>query len=74
MELNYSGVGEILRSSGVESFLKSEAGKRANSLGAGYGTSTYHAGTRVIASIATLSDEAAKDNLRNNSLLKAVSS
>lgn len=74
VELNYAGVGEILRSPGVASFLSAEATKRAHSLGSGYGTSTYYAGTRVIASIATLSDKAARDNLENNSLLKAVSS
>ena len=33
---------------------------------------TYRAGTRVIASVFTDTDEAAQDNLDNNTLLKAV--
>lgn len=74
VEINYAGVGEILKSSGMEEFLLNEAKTRASSLGSGYGTSTYHAGTRVIASISTLSQKAAKENLEKNTLLKAVSS
>ncbi len=73
IELNYAGVGQLLRSEEIKAFLKEQAVSRAESLGEGYATDTYQAGTRVIASIFTESAEAAKDNMENNSLLKAVS-
>ena len=41
--------------------------------GDGYATDVYQAGTRVIASVYTETEEAMKDNLENNTLLKAVS-
>lgn len=71
--LSYSGIGEILRSEGMAACVNGEAGRIAAALGDGYATDTYHAGTRVIASVYTLTKDAAKDNSENNSLLKAVS-
>ena len=41
--------------------------------GDGYATDVYQAGSRVIASVYTETEEAMKDNLENNTLLKAVS-
>lgn len=73
IELNYAGVGQLLRSDEVKAYLEAQASERAESLGDGYETDTYRAGTRVIASIYTGTREAAKDNMENNSLLKAVS-
>lgn len=73
IEINYAGVGQLLRSGETQAFLQQLASSRANVLGSGYATDTYQAGTRVIASVYTDSVEAAKDNLQNNTLLKVVS-
>lgn len=73
IELNRAGVGQLLKSDEVKNFISAEAERRAQGLGDGYGTDTYKAGTRVIASIFTESPEAAKENMENNTLLKAVS-
>ena len=73
VEINYAGVGALLKSDEVRSFIGAEAERRAQSLGDGYGTDTYMAGSRVIASIYTETAEAAQENMENNTLLKAVS-
>lgn len=73
IELNYAGVGALLKSEEVKTFIKDIADQRAAQLGEGYATDTHQAGTRVVASIYTETAEAAKDNLENNSLLRAVS-
>ena len=72
IELNYAGVGELLRSSEMEEMLRETAQEVASRAGPGYEVDTYRAGTRVIASVFTDTDEAAQDNLDNNTLLKAV--
>lgn len=73
IELNYAGVGQLLKSDEIREFIKTEADRRASALGAGYATDSHMAGTRVISSIFTETAAAAKDNTENNSLLKAVS-
>lgn len=73
VELSYSGIGEILRSEEMAACVRGEAGRIFAALGDGYASDTYHAGTRVIASVFTETKDAAKDNSENNSLLKAVS-
>ena len=74
VELSYEGIGSILRSEEMAACVKAEADKRAAGLGAGYAADIKHMGTRVISSVYTETAEAAADNLKNNSLLKAVSS
>ena len=73
IELNSGGIGELLKSSEVDAFLQETASGVRQSCGAGYETDSYHAGSRVIASVFTANSKAAKDNLQNNTLLKAVS-
>lgn len=73
IEINYAGVGQLLRSEETQQFLQTLASERASALGAGYDSDTYKAGTRVIASVYTDTPEAARDNLKNNTLLKVVS-
>lgn len=65
-------VGELLRSEEMAACIKAEADSRAAGLGDGYATDSKVLGTRVVSSIYTLTFEAAADNSRNNSLLKAV--
>ena len=65
-------VGALLRSPEMAACVKAEADSRAAGLGAGYGTDSKVLKTRVVSSIFTETMEAAKDNSKNNSLLKAV--
>ena len=73
VELNYAGVGELLKSQEIADTVKEVAEQVADRAGDGYATDVYQAGTRVIASVYTETEEAMKDNLENNTLLKAVS-
>lgn len=73
VELNYAGVGELLKSQEIADTVKEVAEQVAARAGDGYATDVYQAGTRVIASVYTETEEAMKDNLENNTLLKAVS-
>ena len=70
--LSYSGIGSILRSEEMAACVKAEADKRAAMLGGGYASDVHHPGTRVIASVFTQTREAAQDNMKNNTLLRAV--
>lgn len=73
IEINFAGVGQLLRSDETKKFIQQIASGRATMLGTGYASDTYQAGTRVIASVYTDTPEAAKDNMKNNTLLKVVS-
>lgn len=72
VKLNYAGVGELLRSAEMKDCLAEIAAEKAAALGSGYGTDTYSAPTRVIASVFTETREAYQDNLQNNTLLKSL--
>lgn len=66
-ELNYKGVGELLHSSEMESVLMEHANQIATNAGDGY--QAVQKGTRVI--VVPVTKAAEKDNLNNNTLLKA---
>lgn len=72
IEINYAGVGELLHSQEIADAVKEAADQVAQKAGEGYATDVYQAGTRVIASVYTETEEAMKDNMDNNTLLKAV--
>lgn len=69
-ELNYNGVSELLKGPNMQAVLVSEAVKVKNRVGDGY--SVYVGPTRANVSVRTETDDAAQDNLDNNTLLKAV--
>ena len=69
-ELNRSGVWELLNSKELEDLLLEEARKRMPS--GDYEAVTFKGSTRVVARISTKSIQAAKENLANNTLLKAL--
>lgn len=71
-ELNREGVKELLLSSEMENVCKSYADKARSSLGEGYEVTTHRGSSRVNASIAATTYQTRKDNLENNTLLKAV--
>lgn len=74
IELNKDGIKELLTSEEVTNMLKGYADSARQKLGDGYEVTTYQNGkTRANASIHAVTTEAYKDNLENNTLLKAVS-
>lgn len=71
-ELNSAGVRELLKSSAMKNICQSHAQKIATRAGTGYEVDTYTGSNRVNASVGTATAEAYRDNLKNNTLLKAV--
>lgn len=73
VELNSSGVRDLLKSPEMEAYLKRIADDMKHDCGSGYETDTKQMGTRVIASVYTDTYEAMKRNYETNELLKAAS-
>ena len=72
IKLNSEGVRELLRSAEMLAECERLANDMGAQLGDGYEVSTYVGENRVNASVKAASNAAKKDNLDNNSLLKAV--
>ena len=72
LELNQSGVRELLKSPEMAALLQEQADAIAGRCGDGYGTDTMLMETRVIASVFTDTKEAYRDNLDNNTILRAL--
>ena len=72
VELNSEGVRELLRSPEMAAICQAQAKAIAGRAGDGYSVSTYTGANRVNASVITETPEAMQDNLKNNTLLKAV--
>ena len=73
IELNREGVRELLRSTEMAGICKQYAGQIAARAGEGYEVTTYTGTNRVNASVCVATDEAYRDNMKNNTLIKAVS-
>lgn len=72
IELNRAAVRELLRSSEMQSICKELADGIAGRVGSGYEVTTHTGKNRVNASVNATSYEAKRDNMKNNTLLKAV--
>lgn len=72
IELNRDGVRQLLRSQEMQDICKQEAQTIANSCGDGYGVDSYTGKTRCNAMVWADTWEAKRDNLENNTLIKAV--
>lgn len=72
VELNSDGVRELLRSQEIMAECRAHAQAIASRAGDGYTVSTYTGVNRVNASVMAATPEAIKDNIKNNTLLKAV--
>lgn len=70
--LNSAGISSILRSQEMQTMLEDRAAEIAGRAGAGYGYSSHDTGQRIITNVYADTDEARKDNLENNTLLKAL--
>ena len=74
LELNESGVGELLKCPAVQGYIEELARRQVARAGDGYGYKIMHSSKdgRVTALIKADSDKAKKDNLENNTLLKST--
>ncbi len=73
IELNSAGIRELLRSDEMKTMLEAEARNRAAGLGSGYEVNTYTGRNRANAEITAETYAAKKENLKNNTLLRAIS-
>lgn len=71
IELNSSGIRQLLKSEEMGQMLKQQAEQVRARCGSGYSTDLYQASSRVIAGVFAETAEAAKQNSRENTLLKA---
>ena len=74
IELNRSGVRSLLRSSEMKTVCEQHAQRIAGRAGGGYAVDSFTGRNRANASVYAETDEAKRDNLKNNTLLKAVGS
>lgn len=72
MELNSEGVRALLRSDEIKSECEKRANEAVGRLGAGYEVTTHTGKNRVNVSIFAESSEAKRDNMENNTILKAL--
>jgi hypothetical protein len=72
IKLNKAGVREMLRSQEMMAICEEQANKALGKLGDGYTVTTMTGKNRVNASIFAETYEAKRDNLKNNSILKAL--
>ena len=70
--LSSAGVRRLLKSEEAQALVKSYADDALQSLGEGYEISTRKGKFRANAEIRAVSYKARKDNLQNNTILKAV--
>ena len=71
-ELNRAGVRALMQSDEMQSILKDKADNALNSLGEGYKSDIHVGKNRTNAMVYADSYQAKRDNLKNNSILKAV--
>ena len=72
IELNSAGVREMLRSREIQAMLSERAAAIAEAAGSGYETDIYVGRNRANAGVYATTDKAMKDNLENDTLLKAL--
>ena len=70
--LNRSGVRELLQSKEMQTVLNERASQAVQRLGAGYASDSYVGKNRANAMVYADSFLAKRDNVKNNSILKAV--
>lgn len=72
IELNSAGVRSLLRSGEMKSICEQHANNALGRLGEGYAVSSMTGTNRVNASVYAESYKAKRDNMENNSILKAL--
>nr|DAP93877.1 MAG TPA: type I neck protein [Caudoviricetes sp.] len=71
-ELNRAGVRSLLRSDEMQAMLKGKASGAAQRCGDGYAAGSYVLTTRAAARVSAVTSAAKQDNLKNNTILKAL--
>ncbi|HCS30665.1 MAG TPA: hypothetical protein DIW21_04900 [Enterococcus sp.] len=71
-KLNGKGVGQLLKSAEMQNVLSEHATAIRNRCGDGYEQEQFVAGSRAVATVKATSFKAKRDNMKNNTLLKAV--
>ena len=72
IELNTKGVGELLKSKEMEALVEEKAQAVAGRAEGDYNVNTVRAQTRVIATVEAADYSTRRQNLKNNTLLKAL--
>jgi len=70
--LNRDGVRELLKSEGMLQMCKQIAENAQGKLGDGYETTTHIGKNRCNASVKAVSEKAKKENMEDNTILKAI--
>lgn len=70
--LNYAGVGQLLKSSEMQAVLTDKAAGIRKRCGDGYAQDIYVGKTRANAMVRAKTVKAKRDNMKNNTILKAV--
>lgn len=71
-KFNQNGVGQLLKSTEMQNVLTEKATTIRNRCGDGYEQDIYVGKTRANAMVRATTYQAKKDNMKNNTLLKAV--
>lgn len=71
-KLNRDGVANMMKSAEMQGILTDKASAIKNRCGDGYESDIYVGKNRANAMVAAKSNQAKRDNLKNNTLLKAV--
>ena len=74
IKLNMPGINAVMKGDGIQSVLKAAGDSVASSAGEGYAAEVHTINWIAVCNVYPDSKEAAKDNYKNNSLLKALSS
>ena len=74
LELNRDGVRALLKSNEMQAICEEHANAALAKLGEGYEVSSMVGENRCNASVAAVSEEAKRENMEGNTILKAVSS
>lgn len=72
IEINLAGINAMMKSAPIESALQSAGNAVATIAGDGYDSSTHQASYVAIANVYATDKKSRKDNLDNNTLLKAA--
>jgi len=71
-ELNLPGLNELMKSAEMQAVTEAAGQAMARAAGPGYATKTHVASFVAVTSVYPETDEANRDNLNNNTLLKAA--
>lgn len=71
-KLNRAGVGELLKSAEMQELMSEYGSEIASRAGSGYSSSVHNTGQRQAANVFPADESSARDNYKNNTLLKVA--